>query len=77
MDIRLVDIEQRNPVVIAFDFECLLGRAKYVERFTEVPHLHKRNAIKRSSLRLFIPHPDLVQSFDCAVRKALQPLWTG
>ena len=62
--------EQGDPVLVAFVFESLLGRAKYVQRLTEAPHLHERDAVKRSGLRLFIAHSDLVELFDCPVRKS-------
>src|SRR5436309_16127354 len=69
MDIRSVNVKQSNPVVVAFDFESLLSRPKDVQRFTEAAHLHERNTIKRSGLRFFIAHSDLVEFFDCPVRK--------
>ena len=67
--IRSVNLEQGNPVVVAFDFESLLGRAKDVQCFTEALHLHERDSVKRSGLRLLIAHSDLVELFHCADRK--------
>src|SRR5206468_9403785 len=64
-----VNVEERNPIVVAFHFEDLLGNAKGLQCFIEVLHLHKRNTIKCSALRLFVVHSVLIELFGCAVRK--------
>src|SRR5215831_16108261 len=69
MDIRSVNVEQSNPIAVSFDFELFLSHTKGFQRLIEASHLHESNAIKRPSLRFFIAHSDLIESFHCPVRK--------
>src|SRR5262245_1028889 len=51
MDIRPMNVEQSNPIIVSFDFKLLLSHAKGFQGFIEASHLHEGNAIKRSGLR--------------------------